>query len=505
MSSEECTVVDGGVCVRYACKCGHLAPMCSLFFSETCEKLVCRLPRCSVEEFESYYCGNLLVNLPSKEASMYQNRSSRCFSCPTCETVLSTVMHEQRYFFLCAHCRWDSLDLGLVDDDQDALIMTAITRERQAAHEDVFQALHSHYATLTSSSANGGATPALSSSSGASFGRSSSLQLLADSMKELQREHQMKKFRLQRMAEMGGWKYDQALAKVQEKEQWLLQQRREHQWPELTKQLAALQTQGTSWGQDTPEKTREMLGKLSQKRDMGKVSTLHQRLLNSLDQSRDVEKLFPSRPLLRVKRTWRCVGSIERGTAGILVKPQISPMSGDSSLPVSASWFKKANLAAQYVPVITFQRLPYRVDGTGSVECVLLVENPLDDAIRITFRVAPTTSEVDKNTLENGQVVLQDSTPIIVGPYEDPNLADAFIDDEPPFGLNGDEHNAMLIQATRNLIKIKLPLVSDPATPISTISARFVMDTEKFDEDANEVIENTLLSVPVVITAPIPQ
>ncbi|KAL3667979.1 hypothetical protein V7S43_006855 [Phytophthora oleae] len=504
--TSEGDFVDG-VCVRYACKCGHLAPVSSLFYSETCDKLVCRLPRCSVEEFESYYCGNLLVNLPSKEASMYQNRSSRCFSCPTCETTLSTAFHEskQRFFFLCPHCRWDSLEIGLSDDDPDALIMTAITRERQAAHEDVFQVLHSHYSMLSSSSTNGGPTAGLSSSSGAPFGRSSSLQLLADSMKELQREHQMKKFRLQRMAEMGGWKYDQVLAKVQEKEKWLIEQRREHQWPELTKQLATMQTQGTSWGEDTPKKTREALEKLAQKSDMGEVSTLHQRLLNPLDQSRDADKLFPSRPLLRVKRTWRCVESIERGTAGILVKPQISPMSGDSSLPVSASWFKKANLAAQYVPVVTFQRLPYHVEGTGNVECVLLVENPLDDAIRITFRPVPASSDASDESPENGQVVLHDLSPIIVGPYEDPNLADAFVDDEPPFGANGEEHNAMLLQATRNLIKIKLPLSVNATTPISTVSVRFIMDTEKFDEDANEVIENSLLSVPVVITAPIPQ
>ncbi|GMF35619.1 unnamed protein product [Phytophthora lilii] len=267
----------------------------------------------------------------------------------------------------------------------------------------------------------------------------------------------MKKFRLQRMAEMGGWKYDQAITKVQHKEQWLLDQRSEHQWPELAKQLAALQTQGTSWGEDTPENTRKILEKLSQTRDMGEVATLHQRLLNPLDQSRDADRLSPSRPLLRVKRTWRCVESIKRGTAGILVKPQISPMSGDSSLPVSASWFKKANLAAQYVPVVTFQRLPYRSDNGGSVECVLLVENPLDDAIRITFR-APTASEPREESTENGQIVFQDSTPIIVGPYEDPNLADAFIDDEPPFGANGDQHSSMLVQATRNLIKVKFPV-----------------------------------------------
>jgi hypothetical protein len=55
--------------------------------------------------------------------------------------------------------------------------------------------------------------------------------------------------------------------------------------------------------------------------------------------------------------------------------------------------------------------------------------------------------------------VLHDLTPIIVGPYEDPNLADAFIDDEDAYGTNGgDQHNSMLLQATRNLIKIKLPV-----------------------------------------------
>ncbi|CAH0476361.1 unnamed protein product [Peronospora belbahrii] len=477
------------------------------FFSETCEKIVCRLPSCSVEEFESYYCGNLLVNLPSKEASMYQNRSSRCFSCPECENVLSTAFHESKhvFFFLCLHCRWDSIELGLTDDDPDALIMTAITWERQAVQEDVFQTLYSHHSTNANCSSSKGTATDLSLISGTIFGRNNSLQLLADSMKELQREHQIKKCRLQRTEEMGGWKYDQLLTKVQEKEQWLLEQRHEHQWPELTKPLAALQTKGISWRENTPDKTREMLENLAQTCNMGQVSTLHQRLLNPLDQPREINKLFPSRPLLRVKRTWRCDESIKRGTAGILVKPQISPMSGDSSLPVSASWFKKANLAAHYVPLVTFQRLPYR-DAGGSLECVLLIENPLDDAIRITFRSAP-PSDADKFLPDNGQVVLQDLTPIIIGPYEDPDLVDAFVDDQPPFGANGDQPNAVLLQATRNLIKIKLPIVADlgDASPKSTISARFIMDTEKFDEDANEVIENSLLSVPVVITAPILQ
>lgn len=375
--------LNDGVVVRYGCKCGYLAPLQSLFFSEMCQKLVCRQPRCSVEEFEAYYCGYLLVNMPSKEASMYQNRSSRCFSCVDCETPLSTAFHDalQKYFFFCAHCHWDSVALGLVEDDPDMLLMSAVARERECTQEDVFHTLLSHYTSASaaaSSSARSGRTYSTGAARFLPSLSSPSLLSLAESMKELQHEQQMKKFRMQRMAEMGGWKYAQALAKIQEKEQWLIDQRSEHEHPQLRKQLdrfpapSAAETDGD-----------EELTKLASLSQMSEISTLHQRWANPLDQPRDATRLFPPRPLLRVKRTWRCVESIERGSAGILVKPQISPMSGDSSLPVPASWFKKANLAVHYLPIVSFHKLPYRVDGSDRVECILLVENPLDDPIRI--------------------------------------------------------------------------------------------------------------------------
>lgn len=381
--------VYDGVRVRYSCKCGHLAPLSALFFSEMCQKPVCRLPRCSAEEFESYYCGYMLVNMPSKEASMYQNRSSRCFSCVDCGSVLSTAFHDalQKYFFVCAHCRWDSIELDLLDDDPETLVMSAVARERESAQEDIFHTLLSHYSTTPSSrnSRTNSSFPTAVSAVGASpgslaRGRSMSLQSLADSMKELQRDQQMKKFRLQRMAEMGGWKYEQAIEKFEQKEQWLANQQKEHQWPELKKQLEKFPS--------LQPVNRELLTKITHQSYMGEVSTLHQRLANPLEQNRDVHRLFPSRPPLRVKRAWRCVESIERGSAGILVKPQISPMSGDSSLPIPASWFKKANLAIHYLPIVTIQKLPYRVNDTGGVECVLLIENPLDEAIRLVCRPA---------------------------------------------------------------------------------------------------------------------
>lgn len=383
----------GGVSVRYACKCGQLAPVHGLFFSDLCQKLVCRRPSCSVEEFESFYCGHLLVNLPSKEASMYQNRSSRCFSCVTCGSTLSTAFHEahQRYFFLCAHCRWDSLGLGLAEEDPDMLVMSAIARERESAQEDVFNALLSHYSSA--------AADAAAASVKARFGgRTGSLQTLVDSMKELQREQQMKKFRLNRTAEMGGWRFEQAQARVQEREQWLVDQRQESEHPLLVAQLSKLPPPS-----DNSE--QKLLVALAQQRDMGKISSLPQRLLNPLDQPRDAAQLFLSRPPLRAKRTWRCIESIERGSAGILVKPQISPMSGDSSLPVASSWFKKANLAVHYLPIVTFQRLPWRSQGSELLQSILLVENPLDDPVRLTVLAPQAAADHNDGFSEDAQVI----------------------------------------------------------------------------------------------------
>ncbi|DBA03404.1 TPA: hypothetical protein N0F65_002812 [Lagenidium giganteum] len=504
-AGDEC----GGVSIRYGCKCGHLEPIDNMFFSEMCHKPVCRLPRCSVEEFEAYYCGYLLVNMPSKEASMYQNRSSRCFSCVSCGNVLSTVLHEalQKYFFLCSHCRWDSLTLDLVEDDPDMLIMSTVAREREAAQEDIFHTMLSHYLTANASnrgSAIGTGVSRASSSSGIiSGGRSSSLQLLADSMKELQREQQMKKFRAQRMTEMGTWKLEQALDRMQEKEQWLLEQRRLHVWPDLQQQLDRIVP-----APDPVAKDRQNLEQAMCATSMDNISTLSQRLANPLEQPRDAGKLFPPRPLLRVKRTWRCVESIEKGSAGILVKPQISPMSGDSSMPIAASWFKKANLAVHYLPIFTFQTLPRKASnnsaGAATVaagkvvfEFVLLVENPLDEVVRIVVKTPSTDAIVE----HNAKLLLTDSTPIQLGPFEDPNIAEAFVSDSATAQAQASWRNILVVSSKRNLERLKIQVQASPHAQ----SLRFGLqvDMEKYDIDLEEAIENSSLSFPVEFKAPV--
>lgn len=56
------------------------------------------------------------------------------------------------------------------------------------------------------------------------------------------------------------------------------------------------------------------------------------------------------------------------------------------------------------------------------------------------------------------QVLIEDLTPIVIGPYEDPNIADAFASDVSASTSGSEGRNTMLMHLTRNLAKIRLPV-----------------------------------------------
>lgn len=53
-------------------------------------------------------------------------------------------------------------------------------------------------------------------------------------------------------------------------------------------------------------------------------------------------------------------------------------------------------------------------------------------------------------------MIIDDFTPIVIGPYEDPNIAEAFVNDPSVSDATSSDRNAMLMSSTRNLAKIKL-------------------------------------------------
>ena len=74
--------------VRYLCSCGHVQPLCRLYFCRYCSDLRCG--QCVSHEVDSHYCPNCLENMPSAEARLKKNRCANCFDCPSCGHTLST-------------------------------------------------------------------------------------------------------------------------------------------------------------------------------------------------------------------------------------------------------------------------------------------------------------------------------------------------------------------------------------------------------------------------------
>jgi len=119
--------------VRYLCSCGHVQPLCRLYFCRYCSDLRCG--QCVSHEVDSHYCPNCLENMPSAEARLKKNRCANCFDCPSCGHTLSTratsmtiaapltegeaqpskPMTKKVYYLACGFCRWTTRDIGLPD------------------------------------------------------------------------------------------------------------------------------------------------------------------------------------------------------------------------------------------------------------------------------------------------------------------------------------------------------------------------------------------------------
>ena len=60
---------------------------------------------------------------------MYRNRSSHAYMCPQCHAALGIGVDDDLCFFICSYCRWDSIEIGLSEQQPNLLLVTALERE----------------------------------------------------------------------------------------------------------------------------------------------------------------------------------------------------------------------------------------------------------------------------------------------------------------------------------------------------------------------------------------
>ncbi|CCI39683.1 unnamed protein product [Albugo candida] len=365
-----------------------------------------------------------------------------------------------------------------MEDDPDLLLMSAIARERETPQEDIFHALLSFHQKNTEKTTDSDTDRHIATS-----------EKRTTAMLSLQRDQEKIQRRREKSYERGVWKMETMLESLEERKTWLENAWKEIEWTELRQQLSSYASNESTAGLD--DRNINLIQDLAKVSDMSALSNLKQRFLAPLEQHRNVANLYPFRPCLRTKKTWRCAESMKKGSAGILVKPHISPLSGDSSLPVPGTWFKKATLAVHYIPMITFVQLPRK----RSSECesyryftILLIENPMDEWIQLVLQ----------HRSENGgnAEVILDDTPMYIGPYEDPTIADAFSNENTI--TTGQAQNPMIVSSGRNLVQVQLEITSQDK---ASLMFGFWVEIVKWDPALREQIEESRQRFPVELKA----
>ena len=112
--------------------------------------------------------------------------------------------------------------------------------------------------------------------------------------------------------------------------------------------------------------------------------------------------LFPLPVPYRARVSRRCRAELAAGRTGILVKPKLNPLEGDTSLRAGhGQWWKKDSSAVHVVPRV--QVCQYGADdSTQQYAALLKVKNPTLSLIRLRFSgVSSDTPPVDEGELQN--------------------------------------------------------------------------------------------------------
>jgi hypothetical protein len=106
---------------------------------------------------------------------------------------------------------------------------------------------------------------------------------------------------------------------------------------------------------------------------------LLQPVASSFSSPTSLQSLLPLPMPLRARKSCRCRAELAEGRPGILVKPKLNPLEGDTSLRSGhGQWWKKDSSAIHVVPLVTVVK---RVEGNF----LLKVSNPTMGMVRLRF------------------------------------------------------------------------------------------------------------------------
>ncbi len=402
--------------VLYIDHARHLSPLTLTYHATASRQLTSGrsdiIPPSTSVEVETAYCPRCLTFCDAASAStslgVCQKDSGGCKDCPLCFSPVSISIDRQSFddthlvcHYICGHCSWSSKDCGvtvsadklLEYSNNDNMDEDEAEKQRMAAIPEITKELENCFQQKVSEGNQKG-------------------YALFQSIGEMWAKREQDEERRKRMM-IGSTIINDN--KKKERSAWSLGAL-EDSLAEKKRDLESLYL-GAEKGVDATESSPSGNDEIQTKNQLLPTSQqVAAQMCLTVTAPRYQKDLLPLPVHYRSKVSRRCRAEQSAGRTGILVKPKLNPLEGDTSLRAGhGQWFKKDSSAIHVVPRVQLCR--YGTDPTsGKVAVLLKVKNPTLNMIRLRFS-GPNSSEevVNSKELEN----------ILIDPFMETTIAKA--------------------------------------------------------------------------------
>ena len=340
--------------VLYVDHAGHLAPLSRCFYATASRRLSSlserQYPSTTTTEIDSAFCPQCLAFQDAASAALSPFCKS-CHQCPLCRAVASVAMEDNLAFFRCGYCSWTSKECNLT--------VSVTLADNEMAKEQLLKARAELLAMLQTK---------IEDSEASNHYNNMSTALESIAKDELKRRKNVSHCKSQKT--VGTWSVEALEASIRTR------QEKKQQTIVGDQSLIPITTeQSLDISLDTVDPT-----------------TLLFQSTNTSSKSHLLPLPMPLRP--RLSR--RCRAELQEGRPGILVKPKLNPLEGDSSLRSGhGQWWKKDSSAIHVIPRMTI------VQATD-ISMLVKVTNPTLGVVKLRLG----ESSMTQLTIEWSSVVV---------------------------------------------------------------------------------------------------
>ncbi|KAL7555091.1 hypothetical protein ACHAWF_018804 [Thalassiosira exigua] len=398
--------------VVYVDHARHLTPLTLCYHATASRHLTSGrsdvIPPSTSVEVDSAYCPRCLTFCDAASASsgVCQKDAGGCKDCPICFSPLAVSIDEIAAgpekeggglvcHYLCSHCQWSSQECG-VSSDASKLLECSSTDGADSTKEKELEPQRGKIIAEASKDLEACLQRRISE-------RNQEGDSLFNSMVKMwgqreQEEQRRKRMNLATTAFKGGSNKQGEIWSLETLEQSLLEKR---------KDIDSLYTPSMlSPDEGGPDKTNEPArGPKKSRIPLTPQQTAAQMsLTTTAPQSRS--DLFPLPVPFRARVSRRCRAELAKGKTGILIKPKLNPLEGDTSLRAGhGQWWKKDSSAIHVVPRVQLCRSGSD-PAAGNFAGLLKVKNPTLNAMRLRLsRASSAKRESEDGTAISSLVI----------------------------------------------------------------------------------------------------